>query len=173
MPIHTHRFICLLQQGTVRTGAQFNVAVSIIPFSYFVLLTFKPEFNTLTWTLDYQYASDFGSTIFTDICFLSYTHSYIHTNKFMQYIHEKIVFFTCIILFISSHCHLKKFMYCIYPSSFVYTHLPRVRRPLIISNVFETPIWLPNSGNFFRIFFSPLEKILFATCQHIIHDSIF
>ena len=58
----------------MKTGAQFNVAVSIIPFSYFVQLTFKPEFNTLTWTLDYQYTSDFGIYEFT--C------TYMHTEIF-------------------------------------------------------------------------------------------
>ena len=31
-------------------------------FGYYLRLTFEPNYYTLTWTLDYQYSSDFGKS---------------------------------------------------------------------------------------------------------------
>jgi carbon monoxide dehydrogenase subunit G len=45
--------------GTVQIGALFRVGVSFVTFGYYLLLTYEPEYNTYTWTLDYRYASDF------------------------------------------------------------------------------------------------------------------
>ena len=33
-------------------------------FGYFLSLTYEPKYLTYTWTLDYQYNSDFGDDIF-------------------------------------------------------------------------------------------------------------
>lgn len=32
-----------------------------LSFSYFMKLRHEPQHNTLTWTLDYRYSSDFGT----------------------------------------------------------------------------------------------------------------
>ena len=45
--------------GTVQTRAKFNVGISLLGFGYYLVLTFEPRYNTYTWTLDYQYNSDF------------------------------------------------------------------------------------------------------------------
>lgn len=45
--------------GTSKTGARMDVGVMGLNFGYFLLLTHEPKYNTLTWTLDYQYNSDF------------------------------------------------------------------------------------------------------------------
>ena len=45
--------------GTVQTRAKFNVGISLVGFGYYLVLTFEPRYNTYTWTLDYQYNSDF------------------------------------------------------------------------------------------------------------------
>ncbi len=50
----------MLSQGTVKMGAEFNLGVSLLTFRYYLQLTQEPKYNTLTWTLDYQYNSDFG-----------------------------------------------------------------------------------------------------------------
>lgn len=55
---------CLSVQGTTNTGAEFSVGVSLMTFGYYLRLTFEPRYYTLTWTLDYQYSSDFGEFIF-------------------------------------------------------------------------------------------------------------
>ncbi len=47
-------------QGSHTTGAEFNVGVSLLTFTYFLKLKFDPAYFTMTWTLDYQYSSDFG-----------------------------------------------------------------------------------------------------------------
>lgn len=47
------------QNGTIQTGAYFTVGVSLMTFNYYLLLTYDPELNTLVWTLDYKYNSDF------------------------------------------------------------------------------------------------------------------
>ncbi|RYH15635.1 hypothetical protein EON65_31440 [archaeon] len=41
-------------------GAEFNVGLSLLTFNYYLRLTYEPKYFTLTWTLDYQYSSDFG-----------------------------------------------------------------------------------------------------------------
>eukprot|EP00981_Chlorochromonas_danica_P008842 scaffold2312_cov165-Ochromonas_danica.AAC.82 len=43
--------------GTEKVGAEFNVALSLLSFNYYLALTFEPKYYTLTWTLDYNYAS--------------------------------------------------------------------------------------------------------------------
>jgi len=53
----------VLSNSTVLTSAQFNVRVSILSFSYFLIMKFKPELNTVTWTMDYQYSSDFDDNV--------------------------------------------------------------------------------------------------------------
>eukprot|EP01039_Chlorochromonas_danica_P002162 gene2163-2360_t len=45
--------------GTEKVGAEFNVALSLLSFNYYLALTFEPKYYTLTWTLDYKYSSDF------------------------------------------------------------------------------------------------------------------
>jgi Polyketide cyclase / dehydrase and lipid transport len=45
--------------GTVTTRAKFNVGISLVGFGYYLILTFEPRYNTYTWTLDYDYNSDF------------------------------------------------------------------------------------------------------------------
>lgn len=45
--------------GTVRSKAEFNVGISIMSFTYYLVLTFEPKYHTFTWTLDYKYYSDF------------------------------------------------------------------------------------------------------------------
>eukprot|EP01034_Spumella_vulgaris_P033293 gene33293-41085_t len=39
--------------------AEFNVGVSLLKFRYYLDLTHQPDYNTVTWTLDYNYNSDF------------------------------------------------------------------------------------------------------------------
>lgn len=46
--------------GTIQNSAEFKVGLSLITFGYYLRLTYKPEYNSLTWTLDYRYSSDFG-----------------------------------------------------------------------------------------------------------------
>lgn len=41
-------------------AAEFNVGLSLLKFRYYLLLKFDPSVNTLTWTMDYKYSSDFG-----------------------------------------------------------------------------------------------------------------
>jgi hypothetical protein len=50
--------------GSTKTGAMFKVGVSIVTFGYYLRLKYDPSYMTYTWTLDYQYNSDFGK-IFT------------------------------------------------------------------------------------------------------------
>lgn len=47
-------------QGSSQTGAEFKVGMFGIRLGYYLLLTHEPKYNTLTWTLDYKYSSDFG-----------------------------------------------------------------------------------------------------------------
>jgi len=49
-------------QGTIRTGAKFDISVVGIKFAYFLQLREDPKLSTYTWTLDYRYSSDFGET---------------------------------------------------------------------------------------------------------------
>lgn len=51
------------KNGTSRTGAKFDVGVMGMRFGYFLLLTHEPKYNTLTWTLDYKYNSDFDDNV--------------------------------------------------------------------------------------------------------------
>ena len=39
--------------GTVKTGAKFDIGVMGMRFGYFLMLTYEPKFETFTWTLDY------------------------------------------------------------------------------------------------------------------------
>jgi hypothetical protein len=52
-----------LPNGTVKTAAEFNVRVLGLKFGYYLLLTFEPKYNTVTWTLDYRYNSDFDDNV--------------------------------------------------------------------------------------------------------------
>ena len=53
----------MYNNGTVKTGAMFKVGVSLLTFSYYLRLTYSPDYATYTWTLDYQYSSDFGNVL--------------------------------------------------------------------------------------------------------------
>jgi hypothetical protein len=46
--------------GTSKIGANFEVGLFPLTFSYYLLLTYEPKYQTFTWTLDYRYSSDFG-----------------------------------------------------------------------------------------------------------------
>eukprot|EP01031_Cornospumella_fuschlensis_P029236 gene29236-35291_t len=48
--------------GTEQVGAEFNVGLSLLTFNYYLRLTYEPKYFTLTWTLDYQYSSDFDDS---------------------------------------------------------------------------------------------------------------
>lgn len=50
-------------QGSTRVGAQFNVGLMGLSFGYFLKLRHEPKYNTLTWTQDYRYSSDFGNSV--------------------------------------------------------------------------------------------------------------
>lgn len=50
-------------QGTEVVGAEFNVGISLLSFTYFLKLQYDPAYFTLTWTLDYQYNSDLGKFV--------------------------------------------------------------------------------------------------------------
>jgi len=54
-------FICM--QGTIQTGAKFDLRFAGIPFACFFKLIEEPKYNTFRWTLDYQYASDFEDNV--------------------------------------------------------------------------------------------------------------
>jgi hypothetical protein len=41
-------------------GAAFEVGMAMVSFSYYLLLSHEPRYQTFTWTLDYRYSSDFG-----------------------------------------------------------------------------------------------------------------
>lgn len=58
----TETFVQLSWQGTTKTGAEFNIGLMGLNFKYFLKLTHEPKYNTLTWTLDYKYNSDFGKS---------------------------------------------------------------------------------------------------------------
>jgi len=49
--------------GTTRHGAQFTVGLFGMRFGYFLKLTREAKYNTLTWTLDHKYSSDFDDTV--------------------------------------------------------------------------------------------------------------
>jgi hypothetical protein len=49
--------------GRTEMGALFKVGVSIVTFGYYLRLKYDPNYMTYTWTLDYQYNSDFGKKI--------------------------------------------------------------------------------------------------------------
>jgi hypothetical protein len=49
----------VFSNGTLVTSATFNVGISFMGFTYYLLLKYDPTYFTYTWTLDYQYASDF------------------------------------------------------------------------------------------------------------------
>jgi len=49
--------------GTSKTGAEFQVGVFGLKFGYYLLLTHEPKYQTLTWTLDYKYNSDFDDNV--------------------------------------------------------------------------------------------------------------
>ena len=53
----THR------NGTSKTAAKFDISVLGMKFGYFLDLTHEPKYNTLTWTLDYRYNSDFDDNV--------------------------------------------------------------------------------------------------------------
>jgi ribosome-associated toxin RatA of RatAB toxin-antitoxin module len=49
--------------GVTRTCAKFEVGVMGMTFGYFLKLAHMPQHNTLTWTLDYRYSSDFDDNV--------------------------------------------------------------------------------------------------------------
>jgi ribosome-associated toxin RatA of RatAB toxin-antitoxin module len=51
-----------MANGTRQMKAEFNVGLSLLKFRYYLFLTHEPAYNTLTWTLDYRYNSDFDDT---------------------------------------------------------------------------------------------------------------
>lgn len=53
-----------LPQGTTQQGAQFNIGLLGLKFTYYLKLTHMPKYNTLTWTLDYSKNSDFGESVY-------------------------------------------------------------------------------------------------------------
>jgi hypothetical protein len=46
-------------------GAEFKVKFFGFGFGYFLRVAHNPKLSTVTWTLDYQYHSDFGAKIFS------------------------------------------------------------------------------------------------------------
>jgi hypothetical protein len=48
------------ENGTSKVGANFEVGLFPLTFSYYLLLKYEPRYHTFTWTLDYRYSSDFG-----------------------------------------------------------------------------------------------------------------
>ena len=49
--------------GTVKTGAKYNIGLMGMGFGYFLMHTYEPRYNTLTWTLDYTKNSDFDDNV--------------------------------------------------------------------------------------------------------------
>jgi hypothetical protein len=48
--------------GTEISNAEFNVGLALLSFTYFLKLKYDPAYFTLTWTLDYQFDSDFDDS---------------------------------------------------------------------------------------------------------------
>ena len=46
--------------GSTKTKALFKVGVSFVTFGYYLKLKYDPSYMTYTWTLDYDFSSDFG-----------------------------------------------------------------------------------------------------------------
>ena len=57
--------------GTIQQKAEFKVGVSIMTFTYYLVLTYEPKYNSFTWTLDYSRSSDFGKLIYMCVCYKS------------------------------------------------------------------------------------------------------
>lgn len=49
--------------GTVKVGAKYNIGLMGVGFGYFLMHTYEPRHNTLTWTLDYTKNSDFDDNV--------------------------------------------------------------------------------------------------------------
>lgn len=49
--------------GSTQTGAQFDVGALGLRFRYYLLLMHQPKYNTVSWTLDYKYNSDFDDNV--------------------------------------------------------------------------------------------------------------
>jgi len=49
--------------GQVKVGAKYNVGLMGMGFGYFLMHTYEPLYNTLTWTLDYTKNSDFDDNV--------------------------------------------------------------------------------------------------------------
>ena len=49
--------------GTIQQKAEFKIGVSIMTFTYYLVLTYEPKYNSFTWTLDYSRSSDFGKLV--------------------------------------------------------------------------------------------------------------
>jgi hypothetical protein len=49
--------------GSTKTGAEFQVGLLGMKFGYYLQLKRNPVHNTLTWTLDYRYNSDFDDNV--------------------------------------------------------------------------------------------------------------
>jgi hypothetical protein len=72
--------ILQMLKGTVSSSARFDVSAMTMGFRYWLALTYEPAYATYTWTLDYNFESDFGAyllylltirTIF-NFCFILY-----------------------------------------------------------------------------------------------------
>ena len=48
---------------TVMYGARFDTAALGVGFRYWLALKYEPKYNTFTWTLDYDYNSDFDENV--------------------------------------------------------------------------------------------------------------
>jgi hypothetical protein len=49
--------------GVVKVGAKYNIGLMGMGFGYFLMHTYNPMYNTLTWTLDYNKNSDFDDNV--------------------------------------------------------------------------------------------------------------
>lgn len=52
-----------IENGDSITGATFNTAVFFVPFTFYLNLRSVPRYNTYSWTLDYNYSSDFDDNV--------------------------------------------------------------------------------------------------------------
>ena len=65
--------------GTIQQKAEFKVGVSIMTFTYYLVLTYEPKYNSFTWTLDYSRSSDFGKlTVYAYYIHNTYVHIYLY-----------------------------------------------------------------------------------------------
>lgn len=56
--------IYMMKQGTEITCAKYEVGLFYLRLGYFLKQKYSPQYNSLTWTLDYSRDSDFGTALF-------------------------------------------------------------------------------------------------------------